>query len=206
MKNRYLYFIIFSILGLCIWESCSNKSEPKPVPAFNNSKPNTNSGSNFLDPLGRTPTNNVFNTTLGGFLLPTIYGDKNLPSVSGRCDCDTVTTCKYFVVSGFFAKGTEAKAAFNVYFNKKPSISRDYSILPYLPDTLNVPKYSLNDTSVYLIVTEVVKTGKTWVGKAGNLKVSVESNIPKVLFNNIKCRNISNVLDTLTVSGDIGCK
>lgn len=205
MKNKYLFLIILPFLGLFTLDNCTNKSEPKPIPNFNNGNPNTNSGSNFLDPVGKTPTNNIFNTTLGGFLLPLIY-DKSIPSVSGRCDCDTVTTCKYFIVSGFYASGTEAKASFNVYFNKKPAASRNYAILPYLPDTLNVPKYLLNDTSVYLIVTEIIKTGKTWVGKGGNLKVSVENSIPKVIFTDIKCRRISNLSDTLSVSGDIGCQ
>ena len=95
---------------------------------------------------------------------------------------------------------------YTIYFNKKPTVSKEYNILPYLPDTLNVPKYLLTDTSVYLIVTEIVKTGKTWVGKGGKVNVSVQSSIPKVLFNNIRCRNISNVSDTLSVSGDIGCQ
>ena len=206
MTKKFLISAIILVLGLTFFNQCIYESK-SVVPKSDSTNNNSNSGKG-ITPTSTIPGNRVFLTTFGNLLIPGVYNE-NIPSVRGRCDCDTITTCKYYTVTGYFEKDTitlKAKASFNVFFNKKPTSTRNYQIVPFISDTTNKAVYALTDTSVYLTLTEIVKTGKTWTGSKGYINVSVQNGIPKVVFRSIRAQNISNSSDTLIVSGDIGCK
>jgi hypothetical protein len=193
LLSGILVIIISSFLMRCIIKSESISPKKDTIPNINNV--NTILG------------NNTFNTTLGSIYFPLIYDDK-MPSIKGKCDCDTVPACNYYVVSGTFeeTKNFKGNAAFSLFFKSKPSSSRAFNIIPYIVDSTNTLKYSLTDTSVFLLVSELRKTQKSWTGNKGFVDVDASGEIIKVEFNRIKGQNMSNFSDTTLFSGNLQCR
>ena len=114
MTKKFLISAVILVLGLTLFNRCIYESK-SVVPKTDTTANNNNNSSNSIEPTSTIPGNRVFLTTLGGILLPTIYIGRT-SSVRGRCDCDTISTCKYYIITGYFEQGDSAKASFNIFF------------------------------------------------------------------------------------------
>jgi hypothetical protein len=206
MANRFLILVVITIVGLISLTQCVNEtpSYPKKTDPLSTVNPNFNPNSTIAG-------NNSFivnDTASGSVVLLDSITLKKYHVVRGKCDCDTVSQCNYYIISGYFETADsikKGKASFNVYFTKKPTVSMDYKIITFLTDTTNKLVYTLDDASVFLKVTEIAKTHKTFGGIDGLLHVTVTDNLPFVSFTHIKGKNLSNISDTTFLSGKLKC-
>lgn len=195
MKSKHISLLFLAVFGLFVLYKCNPKTEPKPTSSIFNNKTATGVGD-----LYNIKGNNGFDYKdvsrgFGKIKIPTLFPNE-LEALYGRCD---VISEGYYVMS--VVAGTrnpnQAQANFIIYFDKKPTLEKNYSLV--------FDKKNINDTSVHVLFTDIAKTQKTWVAVKGKVSFTL-SGSRQAMLDKLTGENVANPTDTIQFSGSVNCE